>query len=140
MIKIRIFKILFVVIIVIISLLLSTIFFALVEPIITMRYSPTEGRWETEDGSAYLDFDLPNSEFGQVTVNGEVFLVYYWCYPRTPQASLRVVDDFSAESVHSSNGFAYLDMKFKKDYFIAKVTKSDFMEVGTVLTFYKVKD
>ena len=37
MIKIRIFKILFVVIIVIISLLLSTIFFALVEPIITMR-------------------------------------------------------------------------------------------------------
>ena len=123
------------------SLTICVIAFLVIQPLIVMRYAPKEGVWETHDGSAYLNFDLDFAVFGQVTVESETFLVRFWCYPKTPLASFNVVDDFSEESaiVKSGQLFANLDMTFEKDSFTAKVTESDFMEVGTELTFYKVE-
>lgn len=111
----------------------------------SVYYLPSEGIWETEDGNAYLDFDHPDGPFGTVTVDGKEYLVYFWCYPKNPSGSFGVVDEFSQEAVFQLQGqqqptYASIKMKYRKEYFTVEVTESNFMDVGTKLTFYKVDD
>ena len=132
--KIIIYSILLILAVLLIVYLVIPFTTATIERIYMIKYRINEGVWVSTDHSAYIDRN-GSVDQGKVMIDGKIHSINIWFYPQSAGADVWEKPNPNHES--SDIIYTHWHIKYRKDHFTITVIESNFMKVGTKLTFYR---